>query len=235
MIKKGMQYICANRFLFICISSILAIVIIFYIFLVSNKQKKPEELEDIFSDVVPAKKEDEEVKNIKVDIKGAVVMPGVYEIPTGSRVEEALVKSGGLREDADTQYINLSKVLGDEMVIIIYSKSEIESMVEGNTTIKYIDKTCICPEKKNDACLGSNKTTNQKNNETKEEENDTSIININTASLAVLQKLAGIGEAKAKAIIEYRTTKPFGVVEDLKNVKGIGDAIFDKIKERITV
>lgn len=170
-------------------------------------------------------------KRIKVDIKGAIQKPGVYLLEENARVEDAIQKSGGLREDADTNYINLSKKIKDEMVIIIYTQEEIKQMVEGNQTIRYIDKECICPVKQNDACLDNNKITNQK----EVEKQNTGPINLNTASLEELQTLTGIGEAKAKLIIAYREKTAFIKIEDIKNVKGIGESIFDKIKNHITV
>ena len=79
----------------------------------------------------------DEQTTIKVDIKGAIVKPGLYELEAGSRVQDVIEKSGGLNVDADTSMINLSKLLEDEMVIIIYTKDEIRQFEEGNTAIKY--------------------------------------------------------------------------------------------------
>ncbi len=65
---------------------------------------------------------------------------------------------------------------------------------------------------------------------------ETARININTADVEALSTLGGIGEKKAEAIIEYRKENgPFSKIEDLKNVKGIGDKVFEKIKDQITV
>lgn len=206
---------------------VLFFLIILSIGFFSAQKEEPITEETLF---IEKKEEFKSEKKIKIDIKGAVVTPGVYLLKKEARVEDAIKESGGLREDADTNYINLSKKVKDEMVIIIYTKEEIGKMVEGNQTIKYIDKECICPVKQNDACLDSNKITNQK-----EEKKETGPININTASLDILQTLTGIGEAKAKLIIKYREQTPFTQIEEIKNVKGIGDSIFEKIKNHITV
>lgn len=162
-----------------------------------------------------------EVNRIKIDIKGAVVSPGVYEVDAGSTVYDVIALSGGLREYADTSLINLSKRLTDEDVIIIYTIDEVKSFKEGNTAIKVIDTYCTCPKVENVSCI--NKPTNN------------ILVNINTASVEELQKLSGIGKSKAEAIILYRKTKPFTKIEDIMNVKGIGKTMYEKIKDNITV
>lgn len=166
---------------------------------------------------------------IKVEIKGAVNNPGVYELETGKRVEDVIKLSGGLKKDADVSNTNLSKNLVDEMVIIIYTKDEINSMTTGNTTIKYIDKECICPVIENNSCISDAVT----NFEVIEEVSDK--ISLNKATLEELMTLKGIGESKAKSIIEYREKTPFKNIEELLNVKGIGKAMFEKIKVHISI
>lgn len=166
---------------------------------------------------------------IKVEIKGAVNNPGVYELETGKRVEDVIKLSGGLKKDADVSNTNLSKNLVDEMVIIIYTKDEINSMTTGNTTIKYIDKECICPVIENNSCISDVIT----NFEIIEEASNK--ISLNKATLEELMTLKGIGESKAKSIIEYREKTPFKNIEELLNVKGIGKAMFEKIKVHISI
>ena len=166
---------------------------------------------------------------IKVEIKGAVNNPGVYELETGKRVEDVIKLSGGLKKDADVSNTNLSKNLVDEMVIIIYTKDEINSMTTGNTTIKYIDKECICPVIENNSCISDVVT----NFEVIEEVSDK--ISLNKATLEELMTLKGIGESKAKSIIEYREKTPFKSIGELLNVEGIGKAMFEKIKANISI
>lgn len=180
-------------------------------------------------------KDDVEINNediinkIKVEIKGAVSNPGVYEIESGKRIIDAIELSGGLLENADITNTNLSKNLEDEMVIIIYTNEEIASMTSGNTTIKYIDKKCVCPVVTNNSCIENTVT----NFEVEEENSDK--ISLNNASLEELMTLKGIGESKAKAIIEYREKTPFKTIEEITNVKGIGNAMFEKIKDNISI
>lgn len=172
----------------------------------------------------------QEEKNIKIDVKGAVQNPGVYELKEESRVEDAILKAGGLRSDADTSMINLGKRLTDEMVLIIYTQEEIEKLKKGNTMIQYIDKECVCPSIKNDGCIEEEKT------ESNSGISNTSKVSINYGTLKELMTLDGIGESKAKAIIEYREVNgPFQSISDLTKVSGIGSSTYEKIKDKITL
>ena len=183
---------------------------------------------------VPTKEEKQDEKMIAVDVKGAVLNPGVYEFSKGT-VLDAITKAGGLLENADTNYLNLSKKLKDEMVILIYTKEEIADFENGNKLQLPIE-TCVCPEIKNDGCLkDEDVVTNRKEEETVTVEEGPHVISILTATKEEWMLLPGIGETKANAIIEYRNTNGFQSIEDLKNVKGIGDSTFEKIKEYLTM
>lgn len=171
-----------------------------------------------------------DIKNdIKVEIKGAVKKEGVYEINPSSRVNDLIKISGGLNSSADISTINLSKKLKNEDVVIIYTKEEINEMRKGSTSIKYIEKECICPKIENSVCIediieNSNSIINK-----------TGKVSLNTATLQELLTIPGIGESKAKLIIEYRNNNSFKQIEDIMNVKGIGQGIFDKIKAYLTI
>lgn len=183
---------------------------------------------------VPTKEEKQDEKMIAVDVKGAVLNPGVYEFSKGT-VLDAITKAGGLLENADTNYLNLSKKLKDEMVILIYTKEEIADFENGNQLQLPIE-TCVCPEIKNDGCLkDEDVVTNRKEEESVTVEEGPHVISILTATKEEWMLLPGIGETKANAIIEYRNTNGFQSIEDLKNVKGIGDSTFEKIKEYLTM
>ena len=81
------------------------------------------------------------------------------------------------------------------MVIIIYTKKELESMRKGNTTIKYIEKECICPKLENDACI-EDQITNEESNSNENENQSPGKVSLNHASLSELTQLTGIGEKK---------------------------------------
>ncbi len=173
--------------------------------------------------------ENTDIKKVKVDVKGMVKMPGVYEIDENSRVIDAINISGGLIEGANTSYINLSKKVTDEMIIIVYSNEEIESFKENNKEIIYVEKECECPDNINDACISEDKETN-----INKEESTDNLVSINTGTKEELMTLDGIGESKAQAIIDYRLKNGnFLNLEDLMNVSGIGEKAYSKIKDNI--
>lgn len=162
---------------------------------------------------------------LKVDIKGEVKKPGIYSMPSLSRVIDVIEKAGGLTNNANTTVINLSKKINDEMVIIIYSNAQVKDFVKTKEQEQKIQQSCIQVEQnalKNDACITDEAESLVK-------------ISINNAAKELLQTLPGIGESKAKDIIDYREQNgPFASIEDLKNVTGIGESLFAKIKDHIT-
>ena len=194
----------------------------------------------IFNDT---KLKDVNFDTIKVDIKGAINKPGVYEVNEDMIVNDLISLAGGLREDADTSIINLAKKLANEDLIIIYAKDEVKNSNIVDTVVKVVDKECICPNIQNDGCI-NNEIDNNISNYNKEEldikdnetnKNSNKIVNINTASKEELMKIDGIGDAKADAIIEYRKKNKFKSIEDIKDVSGIGEALYEKIKASIRV
>lgn len=183
------------------------------------KEEEKEEDKDVLTEKLINEEGKEEETKVIVDIKGMVNSPGVYEIENGKRINDVIAMAGGLTEGADTSNINLAKIVKDEMTIIVYSKEEVLE--------KYKKEECICDCQyiENDACI--TETSN---------DNTLSLININVANKEELMNLPGLGEAKAKAIIEYREKNGnFKSIENVKDVPGIGEAIFEKIKDYITV
>lgn len=156
----------------------------------------------------------EEKKKIVVEIKGEVKNPNVYTLNEGSRINELIEKAGGLTQEADVNSINRASMIADGQCIIIGNINDTE---EEKAKIEIIQNT----------------TTTQVNKSTTD---DKGIININTATLEQLQTLTGIGESKASAIIEYRETSGgFKTIEDIKNISGIGEKTFEKIRDKLTV
>lgn len=178
--------------------------------------------------IVEKKKEikKEEINYIEVDIKGEVISPGIYKLKEGSRVIDVIEASGGLTENANTTVINLSKKITDEMVIIIYSNSQVEDFSKTKEIENQVIDYCNQKDENslhNDACISKDNNT------------PTGKISLSNATLEELMTLPGVGEAKAKNIIEYRTSNgPFITIEDVMKVSGIGEGLFDQIKEYIT-
>lgn len=197
--------------------------------------------------------EKENEKEIKVDIKGAVKKPGVYTLKEGNIVEDVIEQAGGLNKNASTKYINLSKKIKDEMVINIFTNYEILKKKETNEistkekesedVTSIVKEECVAKTEVIKECDNASIIVTEENDlseETKEEtietEITTSLVNINTAPIEQLTTLTGIGEAKAKSIIEYRTNNgKFNKIEDIMNVSGIGESAFQKIKDNITI
>lgn len=154
--------------------------------------------EDYNNETVDEKANDEKPKGtIYVDIDGAVNNPGVYELHDGDRVNDAIIKAGGLMDNAYTKNLNKAKKLIDGEKIYIITEEE-----------------ALKEEKLKES---------------------SKLINLNTASMNDLMSLPGIGEVYAQRIIDYRSKKSFAQIDDIKNISGIGEKTFEKIKDLITV
>lgn len=144
-------------------------------------------------------------KLIQVDIEGAVERPGVYRLPSGSRVDDAIAKSGGLSEEADREALaknmNRASVLVDGAKIYVPKK--------GDTASHIIDP------------LLQRQITSQ--NES---------VNINTASQNELEDLPGVGPVTAKKIIDNR---PYQTLKELVSKKALGQALFETIKGNLSL
>jgi len=145
-----------------------------------------------------------------VYVCGAVKEAGVYELILGARVHEALKLAGGMTEEAATDYLNQArKVVDGERIYV----PTVEEVIAG--TVPEVE------EGAND----SSTTTDSSNK-----------ININTASQEELMRLSGIGEVKAKSIINYREKNGgFEQITDLMKVEGIKEGTFRKIEDDVTV
>ena len=230
-----------KKFILPGILLIIMLVEFIYLFYILDDKKDviKEENKTILNDKTIEKTEENitSTGTIYVDIKGNVLNPGVYTLDSGSRVIDVVTQAGGFTEGANTRFINLSKVLNDGDVIVIYSNTEIEEAKKSK--IIYVETPCICEEVKNDACITQNVEVEEPNipdNAVIPEDSNNGRININTATSEELQTLSGIGESKAQAIIDYRNTNgPFNSIEEIVNVSGISENLFAKIKEDITV
>lgn len=222
-----------NRKLILSIITMFVIAGLSFVYISNtNKELKKSEVYDL---EVEEKKTnnleiEKAIKYITVDIKGEVKSPGVYKIEEGKRVVDAINASGGLTKKAVTKYINLSKVLKDEDVIIINNISELKK-IEDKKNIEEIKIN----NKSNISVKESDVITNDKSDIVKESDsNKNTIVNINTCTLEELLSINGIGESKAKSIIEYRENVGlFTSKEDIMKVSGIGNSLYDKIKDYI--
>ena len=207
--------------------------------------------------------EEKNVNKIKVEVKGEVALPGVYELDDESRLQDLIDAAGGFNEKAYYDNINLSMKLKDEMVLVVYNKDKVNkssnnsnktnnlnksSKVNANTSISNeADEKNIKPEYNIDVALENNESVIEKEkNITTEvvkpnDNNDectfiNKLVNINTAGVKELSTLTGIGEAKAQKIIDYRKANGgFKSIDEIMKVKGIGKATYEKFKANITI
>lgn len=146
---------------------------------------------------IEEKEKAETVRDVVIDLKGAVKKPGIYILPEGSRLYEAIERAGGYKENADVKQVNGAQLLTDGEGIYIPTVGEEASLPAQSQKGK---------------------------------------VNLNKATEEELQTLPGIGPSKAKAIIQYRQEHGgFKSVDELKNVSGIGDKTFEKLKPEISV
>lgn len=161
----------------------------------------------------------EEKVKIMVDISGQVISPGVILLDEGSRLIDAINAAGGTTKDANLSKVNLAYILSDAQKIYIPSVKDKE------------DKEYISKENGDGIVISeSTKESSSKN------KSESLMININTANEEELQKLPGIGSSIASKIVAYRKENgKFKSIEDIKNVRGIGDSKFNNIKNNIYV
>ncbi|HEO6255456.1 TPA: helix-hairpin-helix domain-containing protein [Streptococcus agalactiae] len=144
---------------------------------------------------------------VTVDVKGAVNHPGVYSLPSQSRVTDAIKRAGGLSNLADSKSVNLAQKLQDETVIYVAQKGE---------------KITVVEEEK------ANNIATQGNSKGK--------INLNKADLSSLQTISGVGVKRAQDILDYRDSQGgFKTIDDLKNVSGIGEKTLEKLRQDVTI
>lgn len=171
--------------------------------------------------VAPAEK----APTLVVHICGAVSAPGVYELPAGSRIIDAVEAGGGFLPEADEACCNLAEAIEDGCQIYIMTKTE--SCADGQTEKKAGIQTS--PD-------GDLQTTDRNVRSNSAPALDSGLVNLNTADVAALMTLPGIGESRAKAIISYREQHgAFVKIEDIMKISGIKQAAFSKIKDKITV
>ena len=160
------------------------------------------------------------VKKVSVYICGEVMEPGIYIAPSGVILNDIIEDAGGLTSEASVNNINLVYQVTCNMSIYIPSVEETSHGFVGGEIIRQ-DGVYVWGAQSGssaDTAAGSTVT-----------------VNINTATETELKSLPGIGDVTAKAIIDYRKSKPFEKPEDIKNVTGIGDSKYNRIKDYICV
>lgn len=202
--------------LFLLAFIVIALITVYGYIIEVNKNKEvlPEEEQAIEEQTIKENNNIDEnaqvISTIVVDVNGAVKKPGIYQLNEGMRVNDAIDAAGGFTEDVNadyvSKYINKARILHDEEKLYIPKIGDDVTSIEENI-------------------INSDENVNA----------SSSKININTATKNQLITLKGIGETFAQRIIDYRKDKQFNNIEDIKNVKGIGDKTFEHIKDYITI
>ena len=200
------------------LGSVLAVIVVYFFFIQDSSNSATIETIDQnalatigSTPNIPETEMEDTPQTIIVDVKGAVKFPGVYTLSEEQRIIDAIEAAGGYTDDANPMLINHAQKLQDEMVVYIPNSSE-DALEEMEL---FLQMTEI------------NSTSSG---------NSSGKININKAAESELTQLPGIGPSKASAIIQHRSEHGnFHVVEDLKQVTGIGDKTFEQLKDLIDV
>lgn len=156
-----------------------------------------------------ASEQDSDVRQVGVDVEGAVASPGLYLVSADARVNDAVAAAGGMTSDADRQRVNLAQKVEDGMQVYVPSREEAPAATGTTTT-------------------GAGQASSSGASKGK--------VNLNTASAEELQTLSGIGPSLSQRIIDYRQANgPFKSVDDLRKVSGIGDTRFKSLKDLVCV
>ena len=166
-----------------------------------------------------------QAKTVRVQVSGAVLEPGIYDLPANCRVEEAIAAAGGLTENADSERVNLVRKVRDGMQIRVpvQKAARTSSTQRKNAQAKSgLGESASGKSASNKAGSGRNSSMMQS-------------VRINSASAGELQQLPGIGPALAQRIVETRNNGRFTSAEDLLRVPGIGKAKLAKLRDYVEV
>ncbi|WP_304274442.1 helix-hairpin-helix domain-containing protein [Phascolarctobacterium succinatutens] len=166
-----------------------------------------------------------QTKTVRVQVSGAVLEPGIYDVPASCRVEEAIAAAGGLTENADSERVNLVRKVRDGMQIRVpVQKATRTSRTQRKKAQAKSGLGESAYKKYGSAKAGSGRNNSMMQN-----------VRINSASAGELQQLPGIGPALAQRIVETRNSGRFTSAEDLLRVPGIGKAKLAKLRNYVEV
>lgn len=166
-----------------------------------------------------------QAKTVRVQVSGAVLEPGIYDVPASCRVEEAIAAAGGLTENADSERVNLVRKVRDGMQIRV-------PVQKATRTSRTQRKKAQAKSDLGESALGKSggaKAGSGRNNSIMQS------VRINSASASELQQLPGIGPALAQRIVETRNNGRFTSADDLLRVPGIGKAKLAKLRDYVEV
>ena len=185
-------------------------------------ESKPTKLEQSSVSAEQQLAEQEKPTGITVYVSGAVVSPGMYKIPAGSRAVEAIGMAGGMLNDANKDKVNLAKKCKDGTQVNVPFLSA-KQKKEKEQDVAYV------------VAASRYKALSEGSLQVNEGNAITDKVNLNTADQKRLESLPGIGPAMAKKIINYRAKGKFTTIEDIMQIPGINTKKFNAIKELLEV
>lgn len=166
-----------------------------------------------------------QTKTVRVQVSGAVLEPGIYDVPANCRVEEAIAAAGGMTENADIERVNLVRKVRDGMQIRV----PVQKAARTSSTQRENAQAKSGLGESASGKSGRAKAGSGRNNSMLQS------VRINSASLSELQQLPGIGPALAQRIVETRNSGRFTSADDLLRVPGIGKAKLAKLRDYVEV
>lgn len=198
----------------------VAVAVVFCVLASFWPQQREENMLELEQQAVQTEEAAAEAK-ITVYVSGAVAKPGLHEIAPGSRAVDAIEAAGGMTEEANKDRVNLAKICKDGMQVNVprLSAKELRKLKQAqnvyiadnvNAVDNAVQTANYVPAAQQDYSDGK--------------------IRLNSATLEELEELPGVGEVTAQRIVEYRNLHGFNKIEDIMNVKGIGQAKFNKMR-----
>lgn len=176
-----------------------------------------------------------------VYVCGEVAEPGVYVLESGDRIYEAVEMAGGMTADAGTCAVNLAQSVYDGLMVYIPDREEAAEMagsrtLAGGSAVSAGGSVASAGGSLNPAGGSGVKAGGGSAGGTASETGEDGRLNLNTASLAELMTLSGIGQTKAQAVLDYRNAHGgFSSVEEIMNVDGIKEGLYNRIRDQIKV
>ena len=197
----------------------VAVAVVFCVLAGFWPQQREENVLEIEQQAMQMEEAAAEAK-ITVYVSGAVAKPGLHEIAPGSRAVDAIEAAGGMTEEANKDRVNLAKICKDGMQVNVprLNAKELRKLKQAQNVYIADDANAV-----DNAVQPANYApVVQQDNGGK--------VRLNSATIEELEELPGVGEVTAQRIVEYRNLHGFNKIEDIMNVKGIGQAKFNKMR-----
>ena len=197
----------------------VAVAVVFCVLASFWPQQREENMLELEQQAVQTEEAAAEAK-ITVYVSGAVAKPGLHEIAPGSRAVDAIEAAGGMTEEANKDRVNLAKICKDGMQVNVprLSAKELRKLKQAQNSYA------------GDSANAVDNAVQTANYVPAVQQDNGGKIRLNSATLEELEELPGVGEVTAQRIVEYRNLHGFNKIEDIMNVKGIGQAKFNKMR-----